>query len=179
MSMVDGVALVVDTMEGPMMQMRFVLSRALTCGLKPLVVLNKADRPTARPVQAESDLFDLFQVWARDALPEVTTPHGMTPLFDRIFKHVSVPAHLNRTSPFSMLAVQVHMETDPYVSALYLGRIQSGVVKVGDTLWAIDEDRNKVHNDISQWATIARDFSSTIRKSLGLFSLSCHQFPTS
>ncbi|TFK37816.1 P-loop containing nucleoside triphosphate hydrolase protein [Crucibulum laeve] len=162
MSMVDGVALVVDATEGPMTQTRFVLSKALSRGLKPLVVLNKADRPTARPVQVESDLFDLFamlgatdeqadypllyasakQGWARDALPEGTTPHGMTPLFDLILKHVPAPAHLDRKTPFSMLTVQV--EADPYVGALYLGRIQSGVIKVGDTLWAIDEEGNKV-----------------------------------
>ncbi|KAF7368711.1 GTP-binding protein [Mycena venus] len=60
LSMVDGVALVVDATEGPMTQTRFVLSKALARGLKPLVILNKADRPTSRPVQVEADLFDLF-----------------------------------------------------------------------------------------------------------------------
>ncbi|KAJ7788146.1 hypothetical protein B0H14DRAFT_3892581 [Mycena olivaceomarginata] len=60
LSMVDGVALVVDATEGPMTQTRFVLSKALARGLKPLIVLNKADRPTSRPVQVEADLFDLF-----------------------------------------------------------------------------------------------------------------------
>ncbi|KAF7378098.1 GTP-binding protein [Mycena sanguinolenta] len=60
LSMVDGVALVVDATEGPMTQTRFVLSKALGRGLKPLVILNKSDRPTARPVQVEADLFDLF-----------------------------------------------------------------------------------------------------------------------
>ncbi|KAK7441342.1 Translation factor guf1 mitochondrial [Stygiomarasmius scandens] len=60
MSMVDGVVLVVDAAEGLMTQMRFVLSKALERGLKPLVVLNKADRPTSHPAQVESDLFDLF-----------------------------------------------------------------------------------------------------------------------
>ncbi|KAJ7201197.1 P-loop containing nucleoside triphosphate hydrolase protein [Mycena haematopus] len=60
LSMVDGVALVVDATEGPMTQTRFVLSKALNRGLKPLVILNKSDRPTSRPAQVESDLFDLF-----------------------------------------------------------------------------------------------------------------------
>ncbi|KAJ6482819.1 GTP-binding protein TypA [Mycena vitilis] len=60
LSMVDGVALVVDATEGPMTQTRFVLSKALARGLKPLVILNKSDRPTSRPAQVEADLFDLF-----------------------------------------------------------------------------------------------------------------------
>ncbi|KAF9003021.1 GTP-binding protein TypA [Cyathus striatus] len=161
MSMVDGVALVVDATEGPMTQTRFVLGKALARGLRPLVVLNKADRPTSRPSQVESDLFDLFatlgasdeqaeypllyasakQGWAQDSLPP-TENGSMTPLFKLILDHVPPPAHLNRAGPFSMLTVQV--EADAYVGSLYLGRIQSGTVKIGDTLWAIDETGKKV-----------------------------------
>ncbi|KAF8057408.1 P-loop containing nucleoside triphosphate hydrolase protein [Lyophyllum atratum] len=173
LSMVDGVALVVDATEGPMTQTRFVLGKALKRGLKPLVVLNKADRPTARPVQVESDLFDLFatlgatdeqvdypllyasakQGWAQDTPPtpapgspssaEVTpTNTNMTPLFDLILSHVEPPTHLDRTQPFSMLTVQI--ESDPYVGMLYLGRIHTGILRVGDTVWAIDAEGNKV-----------------------------------
>ncbi|KAF8059828.1 P-loop containing nucleoside triphosphate hydrolase protein [Lyophyllum atratum] len=173
LSMVDGVALVVDATEGPMTQTRFVLGKALKRGLKPLVVLNKADRPTARPVQVESDLFDLFatlgatdeqvdypllyasakQGWAQDTPPtpapgspasaEVTpTNTNMTPLFDLILSHVEPPTHLDRTLPFSMLTVQI--ESDPYVGMLYLGRIHTGILRVGDTVWAIDAEGNKV-----------------------------------
>ncbi|KAL0568533.1 hypothetical protein V5O48_013449 [Marasmius crinis-equi] len=176
MSMVDGVALVVDATEGPMTQTRFVLSKALSRNLKPLVVMNKADRPTARPTQVENDLFDLFatlgatddqmeypllyasakQGWAQLEAPDVsanenatdTSPESeevvrtrMTPLFDTILDHVPPPSHLSRTEPFSMLTVQI--ESDPYVGMLYLGRIQSGVLRVGDNLLALDTEGNK------------------------------------
>ncbi|KAG5642598.1 hypothetical protein DXG03_002496 [Asterophora parasitica] len=170
LSMVDGVALVVDATEGPMTQTRFVLGKALSRGLRPLVVLNKADRPSARPAQVESNLFDLFatlgatdeqvdypilyasakQGWAQDT-PPVSTPgtalipvnDTMTPLFDLILSHVPAPTHLERTTkPFRMLTVQ--LESDPYVGMLYLGRIHSGVLRLGDTVAAIDAEGKKV-----------------------------------
>lgn len=141
---------------------------------RPLVVLNKSDRPTARPAQVESDLFDLFatlgatdeqveypllytsakQGWASDSLPKLSaespshtsilTPNssGMTPLFDLIMSHVPPPLHLDRSQPFSMLTVQI--EADPYVGALYLGRVHTGVLRVGDLIWALDSSGNKV-----------------------------------
>lgn len=166
LSMVDGVALVVDATEGPMTQTRFVLSKALSRGLRPLVVLNKSDRPTARPVQVESDLFDLFatlgatdeqveypilyasakQGWALDSPPNVAAQNpsqtSMTPLFDLIVSHVPPPVHLDRLQPFSMLTVQI--EGDSYVGTLYLGRIHTGVLRLGDSVWALDSNGNKV-----------------------------------
>ncbi|KAF8175757.1 P-loop containing nucleoside triphosphate hydrolase protein [Pholiota molesta] len=174
LSMVDGVALVVDATEGPMTQTRFVLSKALARGLKPLVVLNKADRPTSRPVQVENDLFDLFatlgasdeqadypllyasakQGWAQPDPPSLPTASGslnpslvptstsMTPLFELIMSHVPAPVHLSRSGPFSMLTVQI--EADPYVGMLYLGRIQSGTLRIGDTLLALNSEGQKV-----------------------------------
>ncbi|KAF5313861.1 hypothetical protein D9619_013094 [Psilocybe cf. subviscida] len=170
LSMVDGVALIVDATEGPMTQTRFVLSKALARGLRPLVVLNKADRPTARPLQVESDLFDLFatlgatdeqaeypllyasakQGWAQES-PPVVVPDAaflqassttMTSLFDLIMSHVPPPTNLSRDGPFSMLTVQI--EADPYVGMLYLGRIQSGVLKIGDTVTALNSAGEKV-----------------------------------
>lgn len=136
--------------------------------------MNKADRPSARPAMVESDLFDLFAIlgatdeqmeypllyasakqgWATTELPANNEPPpgaivqdgesstAMTPLFETIMSHVPPPTHLSRTDPFSMLTVQV--ENDPFVGVLYLGRIHSGVVRVGDTLWALDSDGNKV-----------------------------------
>ncbi|KAF6752444.1 GTP-binding protein TypA [Ephemerocybe angulata] len=165
LNMVDGVALIVDATDGPMTQTRFVLSKALARGLKPLVVLNKADRNTARPAQVESDLFDLFatlgasdeqadypvlyasakQGWASETMPvggEPPAGSNMTPLFDLILSHVPAPTKLDRTAPFSMLTVQI--ESDPYVGVLYLGRVQSGVLRSNDLLWAIDSNGNKV-----------------------------------
>ncbi|KAJ7929598.1 hypothetical protein B0H13DRAFT_2228497 [Mycena leptocephala] len=161
LSMVDGVALVT----------RFVLSKALNRGLKPLVILNKSDRPTSRPVQVEADLFDLFatlgasdeqmdypvlyasakQGWAVTdlaAMPaqdtaEVSSHDGMKPLFDMILEHCPAP-RLARTDddPFSMITIQI--ESDPYVGTLYLGRVHSGVLRPGDALVAIDPQGNKV-----------------------------------
>ncbi|CAA7269396.1 unnamed protein product [Cyclocybe aegerita] len=166
MSMVDGVALVVDATEGPMTQTRFVLSKALARGLRPLVVLNKADRPTSRPAQVESDLFDLFatlgatdeqadypllyasakQGWAQPTLPppslEQPSSPSMTPLFNLIMSHVPAPRQLTRSAPFTMLTVQI--EADPYVGILYLGRIHSGVLRIGDTLHALNAAGQKV-----------------------------------
>jgi GTP-binding protein len=139
---------------------------------RPLVVLNKSDRSTARPAQVESDLFDLFatlgatdeqveypllyasakQGWALDAPPKLAvenssldTPQhsaSMAPLFDLIMSHVPPPVHLDRMRPFSMLTVQI--EGDPYVGTLYLGRVHTGVLRVGDPLWALDSNGNKM-----------------------------------
>lgn len=133
------------------------------------MVLNKADRATARPAQVESDLFDLFatlgatdeqaeypllyasakQGWATTSPPSLstttstsTTETSMTPLFDLILAHVPPPHHLDRSLPFSMLTIQV--ESDAYVGVLYLGRIESGVLRIGDTLWALDGQGKKV-----------------------------------
>ncbi|KAK7458173.1 hypothetical protein VKT23_010081 [Stygiomarasmius scandens] len=167
MSMVDGVVLVVDATEGPMTQTRFVLSKALERGLKPLVVLNKADRPTSRPAQVESDLFDLFatlgatdeqmdypvlyasakQGWAQAEPPVLTTSSEsgvelaegsdgtMTPLLSLILSGTPAPTHLSRNDSFRMLTVQ--LESDPYLGTLYLGRIHSGEIKVGDEIVAL------------------------------------------
>ena len=128
-------------------------------------MLNKADRPTCRPQQVESDLFDLFatlgatddqadypllyasakQGWAQDSFPQHATPpssKNMTPLFDLIMSHVPPPEHLERSSPFSMLTIQI--ESDPYVGMLYLGRIHSGVLNVGDFVWALNASGERV-----------------------------------
>ena len=126
-------------------------------------MLNKADRPTCRPEQVESDLFDLFatlgatddqadypllyasakQGWAQDTYPKLTpSSTNMTPLFDLIMAHVPPPVHLERSSPFSMLTIQI--EADPYVGMLYLGRIHSGVLKVGDHIWALNASGERV-----------------------------------
>ncbi|KAJ7634624.1 GTP-binding protein TypA [Roridomyces roridus] len=171
LSMVDGVALVVDATEGPMTQTRFVLSKALARGLKPLVILNKSDRPTSRIIQVESDLFDLFatlgasdeqmdypvlyasakQGWAvtdQDAIPKqdttaVSSQTGMKPLFDMILEHCPPPKLARKdTDPFSMITIQI--ESDPYVGTLYLGRVHSGVLRPGDAVTAIDTQGNKV-----------------------------------
>ncbi|KAJ7171214.1 GTP-binding protein TypA [Mycena filopes] len=171
LSMVDGVALVVDATEGPMTQTRFVLSKALARGLKPLIVLNKSDRPTSRIPQVESDLFDLFmtlgatdeqmeypllyasakQGWAVTDVKDIPSQdadapqshQGMKPLFDMVLEQCP-PPRLSRAddAPFSMITIQI--ENDPYVGTLYLGRVHSGVIRPGDALIAIDPQGKKV-----------------------------------
>ena len=155
LSMVDGVALVVDATEGPMTQTRFVLSKALQRGLKPLVVMNKADRPTCQPDRVDSDIMDLFcsleasdvqmdypmlyasakEGWTTDSLE--AKKENMKPLFDMILKHVPAPK-VNREVPFSMLVTQI--EADPYVGKCVLGKITSGTVKIGTKIKALDAD---------------------------------------
>lgn len=124
--------------------------------------MNKVDRSTARVAQVESDLFDLFatlgatdeqaeypllyasakQGWASGAVTPPASDPSMEPLFNLILSHVPPPSHLSSSGPFSMLTVQI--ENDPYLGVLYLGRVQSGTLNLGDTLWAIDSEGNKV-----------------------------------
>lgn len=128
---------------------------------RPLVILNKVDRATSRPQQVESDLFDLFATlgasdeqadypllyasakhgWAQQELPSISPPSPsstMTPLFDLIMSHVPSPARLSRSRPFSMLTVQI--EADPYLGSLFLGRIHSGTLRVGDSLLSLNPE---------------------------------------
>ncbi|KAI9105545.1 P-loop containing nucleoside triphosphate hydrolase protein [Phlyctochytrium arcticum] len=159
LSMVDGVCLVVCGTEGPMTQTKFVLSKALQRGLRPVVVMNKVDRPTARPQAVEEDLLDLFigldasdaqleypilyasakDGWASDSLDG--TRQSMLPLLDQIVKHVPPPA-VNRDDKFSMLVTQI--ESDPYVGKCYLGKIYSGTLRVGDNIKSLDTDGKSV-----------------------------------
>ncbi|CDZ97740.1 gtp-binding protein [Phaffia rhodozyma] len=172
LSMVDGVLLVVDATEGPSTQTRFVLGKALKAGLKPIVVMNKADRSTARPEQVDSDILDLFgalgasddqmeypiiyasakQGWASLSPPakptaeqemtNVAPAEDMVALFDLILAEVPAPVRLDRSKPFRMLTTQI--DSDPYVGALYLGRIESGSISIGQKLVALDPEGKKV-----------------------------------
>ena len=144
LSMVDGVLVLVDASEGPMPQTKFVLSKALTAGLRPIVVVNKVDKPDQRAYAVQNEMFDLFsnlgateeqldfptlfasakQGWASD------NPDGagrdMSPLFEQIVSHVADP-DVDGTQPFRMLVTI--LEADPYLGRLLTGRIESGVVR--------------------------------------------------
>ncbi|HEU0118053.1 MAG TPA: translational GTPase TypA [Alphaproteobacteria bacterium] len=145
LSMVDGVVLLVDAAEGPLPQTKFVVSKALSIGLKPMVVVNKIDRPDARASEVHNEIFDLFA--ALDATEEqldfptlfASGRNGwavanidderknLDPLFDLIEKHVPAPK-VDATAPFTMLATI--LEANPYLGRLLTGRIQTGTVKV-------------------------------------------------
>ncbi|KAJ3298469.1 hypothetical protein HDU79_010205 [Rhizoclosmatium sp. JEL0117] len=154
LSMVDGVVLVVCATEGPMTQTKFVLQKALARGLKPLVVLNKVDRPSARPDEVDAELLDLFlNLEATDeqteypmifasakegwAIKEIDGDRsvGVKPLLDTIIEYVPAPV-ADRDAPFSMLVTQI--ESNNFLGKCYLGRIHSGILRTGDKLKSLD-----------------------------------------
>jgi len=142
LSMVDGVLLLVDASEGPMPQTKFVTMKALERGLRPIVVVNKADKPDGRPFEVQDEVFDLFAVLDADdgqldfptlfasakegwavLDPDAPRDRGLEPLFETIVSHVPAPqAELG--GPFRMLATT--LELDPYLGRVLTGRIHSG-----------------------------------------------------
>ena len=149
MNIVDGVLLVVCATEGPMPQTRFVLKKALMQKLKPIVVMNKLDRPTARPELVESQVMDLFfslnatdeqmeypvlYASGRDGWcdREVKGPRkDCSALLDTIISHIPAPAHLE-TGPFKMLVSMT--DSSQYFGKMALGRVAQGEIKMGDSL---------------------------------------------
>src|SRR5271165_1194376 len=155
LSMVDGVVVLVDAAEGPMPQTKFVTAKALRLGLKPIVLINKADRPDARAHEVHDEVFDLFgildatdeqldfptlfasakQGWAVVDLKDERK--DMTPLFDLIVRHVPPPV-AEPERPFRMLVTT--LEADAYLGRVLTGRIQSGSVKANSTIKALSRD---------------------------------------
>lgn len=153
LSMVDGVVLLVDASEGPMPQTKFVLGKALKIGLKPIVVINKADKQDARPDEVLNEIFDLFvSLNANDeqldfpvlyasgrngwAVRDLNDEHkDLTPLFETVLSYVSEPV-CEPDRPFRMLATT--LEADKFVGRILTGKIQSGSVKVNDTVKVIN-----------------------------------------
>ena len=153
LSMVDGVVLLVDASEGPMPQTKFVLGKALKIGLKPIVVINKADKQDARPDEVLDEIFDLFvSLDANDAQLDFPVLYAsgrngwavkelsdekkdLTPLFELILSYVPEPV-CEKDKPFSMLATT--LEADKFVGRILTGKIHSGILKVNDA----DKDIN-------------------------------------
>jgi GTP-binding protein len=154
LGMVDGCLLLVDAEEGVMPQTKFVLGKALKLGLKPIVVLNKVDRPHADPDKAHNEVFDLFAaLGASDA--QLDFPHlyasgkqgwaiadmadpreSLGPLFEAIVRHTPPPAQVERTDePARFLAVLI--EADPFLGRLLTGRIESGRLAPGMPIKAL------------------------------------------
>jgi len=152
LNMVDGAIVLVDAAEGPMPQTKFVVSKALKVGLRPIVALNKVDRADARPSAVLNEVFDLFA--ALDASDEqldfpvlygsakegwmAASPagpkEGMAPLCDLLVRHVRAP--VVEDAPFRMLATI--LEANPYLGRIITGRITSGAVKPNQALKALD-----------------------------------------
>ncbi|HED15654.1 MAG TPA: translational GTPase TypA [Gammaproteobacteria bacterium] len=155
LSMVDSVLLLVDAVEGPMPQTRFVTQKAFDLGLKPIVVINKIDRPGARPEWVLDQTFDLFdRLGATDeqldfpvvyasalqgfaSLDEEVREGDMTPLFETITTQVA-PPEVNRDGPFQMQITT--LDYNSYVGVIGVGRIQRGVVKPGTAVTLVNPE---------------------------------------
>ncbi|EEW57176.1 translational GTPase TypA [Tritonibacter mobilis] len=163
LSMVDGVVLLVDAAEGPMPQTKFVTSKALALGLRPIVVLNKVDKPDAEPDRALDECFDLFANLGADddqldfpsmyasgrsgwADMELDGPRkDLSALFDLIVKHVPAPKQIaQKDEPFRMLATT--LGSDPFMGRILTGRVESGTLKVGDNLKALSREGDLIEN---------------------------------
>ncbi len=155
LSMVDSVLILVDAMDGPMPQTRFVTQKAFAMGFKPIVVVNKVDRPGARPDWVVNQTFDLFdRLGATDDQLDFTVVyasalHGyagmdpevrsgdMTPLFQAIIDHVSPPP-VDMDGPFQMRITS--LDYNNYVGIIGVGRVQRGRIKPNMAVTVIDRD---------------------------------------
>ncbi len=157
LGMVDGCLLLVDAEEGVMPQTKFVLGKALKLGLRPIVVLNKVDRPHADPDRVLNDAFDLFaamgatdeqldfphlyasgkQGWA--TLDMAKPSETLAPLFDKIVEHVPAPAAEARASE-SATILAVLIESDPFLGRILTGRVDSGKLVPGMAIQALARD---------------------------------------
>ncbi len=158
LNMVDGAVLLVDAAEGPMPQTKFVLQKALKIGLRPIVVINKIDRPDERHVEVVNEVFDLFAAldeneeqldfpilygsakhgWMAEK-PEGPTD-SMAPLFDLVVKHFNPPQV--DEGPFRMLVTTI--EANPFLGRVLTGRIRSGSAKANQSIKALSRDGKTV-----------------------------------
>ncbi len=155
LSMVDGVVVLVDAAEGPMPQTKFVVGKALKQGLRPIVVINKVDRPDARVQEVHNEVFDLFAIleatddqldfptlfasgrngWASETMDGPR--QDLAPLFELIVRHVPPPEG-DPTAPFAMLATT--LEADPYLGRVLTGRILRGTARVNMPVRSLAHD---------------------------------------
>ncbi|BAF86329.1 small GTP-binding protein [Azorhizobium caulinodans ORS 571] len=155
LSMVDGAIVLVDAAEGPMPQTKFVVGKALKIGLKPIVAINKVDRPDGRPQEVINEVFDLFAALdandeqldfpilygsGRDGwmalTPEGPKDEGLGPLFELVVKHV--PPAKTEDGAFRMLGTL--LEANPFLGRIITGRIASGTVKPNQSIKVIDRE---------------------------------------
>lgn len=169
LNMIDGVLLVVDAVEGPQAQTRFVLRKALEVGAKPIVVINKIDREFANPSRVLDQVFDLFvslnatdeqldfpviyasakDGYAMEKMPEPgQSIEGLDikPLFETIIKHVPAP-QANAKGEFKLLVS--NLDYSDYLGRIAFGKILSGSISVGDTVWCIHGDGRRVSRKIT------------------------------
>jgi GTP-binding protein len=159
LSMVDSAIVLVDAAEGPMPQTKFVVGKALKIGLRPIVCINKVDKPDARVTEVVNEVFDLFaaldatdeqldfpiiygsakQGWMADA-PEGPQDQGMAPLFDLVLKHVPEP----KVEEGSFRLLGTLLEANPYLGRIITGRVFAGSVKPNQPVKVLDRKGNIV-----------------------------------
>lgn len=159
LQMADGVILLTDAAEGPMPQTKFVLGKALALGLKPIVIINKIDRPDGRPTEVVDEVFDLFVAldandeqldfpilyaagrdgWCVKELEDERV--NLHPLLDVVLDHVQQP-QVEHDKPFAMLATL--LDSDPYLGRCLIGRVAQGSAKVNDSVKAIGLDGKSI-----------------------------------
>ena len=159
LSMVDSAIVLVDAAEGPMPQTKFVVGKALKIGLKPIVCINKVDKPDARVTEVVNEVFDLFaaldatdeqldfpiiygsakQGWMADS-PDGPQDQGMAPLFDLVLKHVPEPKV--EEGSFRMLGTL--LEANPYLGRIITGRVFAGSIKPNQAVKVLDRAGNVV-----------------------------------
>ncbi|MCC7408730.1 MAG: GTP-binding protein, partial [Phycisphaeraceae bacterium] len=169
LKMADGVLLLVDALDGVMPQTRYVLAKALASGLRPIVVINKMDRPEARPQGVLNEVFDLlvdlgaddhaldFPVvyasgrdgWASIDMENLPAPGTVDihPLFDAIIKHVPVP-NLDAEAPLQVLITQ--LDYNDYVGRIGIGRVFAGTLHAGVNVAVIDRHGQRTNQKIGQ-----------------------------
>ncbi|HXG10103.1 MAG TPA: translational GTPase TypA [Gemmataceae bacterium] len=161
----DGALLLVDAAEGPLPQTRFVLRKAFECGLRPIVIINKIDRPDARPVETLNAVFDLFvELGADDATLDFPTIYAsgrqgiattdpavpgvdIRPLYDAILKHVPPPA-VDLDAPLQLLVVT--LDYNDYVGRIAVGRVVRGKVRKGQRVALLKRDGRRIDDQVAQ-----------------------------
>ena len=157
LNMVDGAIVLVDAAEGPMPQTKFVVGKALKVGLKPIVAVNKIDRPDARADEVVNEVFDLFAALdaddeqldfpilygsGRDGWmnhnPEGPKDQGLAPLFDLVLDHVPEPS----VGEGAFRMIGTILEANPFLGRIITGRIHSGSIKPNQPIKAIDRNGN-------------------------------------
>ncbi len=161
LNMVDSAIVLVDAAEGPMPQTKFVVSKALKLGLRPIVAINKVDKPDARVTEVVNEVFDLFaaldandeqldfpilygsgkQGWMADS-PEGPQDQGLAPMYDLILKHVPEPRI--EEGPFRMLGTL--LEANPYLGRIITGRVVSGSAKPNQMIKVLSGDNSLVES---------------------------------
>ena len=167
LNMADGCLLLVDAFEGPMPQTRFVLQKALQIGLKPIVVINKVDKPNCRPDEVQEAVFELmFNLDATEEQLDFPTIYGSAknnwmstdwknqtenifPLLDTIIEHIPAPAALEGTPQMLITS----LDFSSYVGRIAVGRVHRGMLREGQDIALVKRDRTVVKQRIKQLQT--------------------------